>query len=301
MALWAILARLAGRQPGRRFAPVATSAARLEPRRSRRDLLRSELGRQAHSHPTTTGLSCGGPSGHPRSSRGSALSVGAPRRTTNSAARLEPRRSRRDLLKYTPAGGRIREPTTDESPRPLGRGLSNTPDRIRTCDLRLRRATLYPAELRARAGSGTRTTRTARNKPSSVRRERREDHFSRTGIAAGLQQPTRDSGGAGSSSSPIWPCSRWGLPCDLCYQRPGALLPHPFTLACAPSPEPSAVCFLWHFPSSGRVSAHRRPGVTRHPALRSSDFPPTAPRRPAGDPHSYSLKEAKGKPDAPAG
>ncbi len=273
MALWAILARLAGRQPGRRFAPVATSAARLEPRRSRRDLLRSELGRQAHSHPTTTGLSCGGPSGHPRSSRGSALSVGAPRRTTNSAARLEPRRSRRDLLRYTPAGGRIREPTTDESPRPLGRGLSNTPE----------------------------DHETVRNKPSSVRRERREDHFSRTGIAAGLQQPTRDSGGAGSSSSPIWPCSRWGLPCDLCYQRPGALLPHPFTLACAPSPEPSAVCFLWHFPSSGRVSAHRRPGVTRHPALRSSDFPPTAPRRPAGDPHSYSLEEAKGKPDAPAG
>ncbi len=176
------------------LAPVATSAARLEPRRSRRDLLRSELGRQAHSHPTTTGLSCGGPSGHPRSSRGSALSVGAPRRTTNSAARLEPRRSRRDLLKYTPAGGRIREPTTDESPRPLGRGLSNTPDRIRTCDLRLRRATLYPAELRARAGSGTRTTRTARNKPSSVRRERREDHFSRTGIAAGLQQPLAPGG-----------------------------------------------------------------------------------------------------------
>ena len=34
-------------------------------------------------------------------------------------------------------------------------------------------------------------------------------------------------------SSPIWPCYGWGLPRDLCYQRPGALLPHHFTLACA--------------------------------------------------------------------
>ena len=30
---------------------------------------------------------------------------------------------------------------------------SGTPDRIRTCDLRLRRPTLYPAELRAHTGS----------------------------------------------------------------------------------------------------------------------------------------------------
>src|SRR5438552_741094 len=30
-------------------------------------------------------------------------------------------------------------------------GLSHAPDRIRTCDLRFRRPTLYPAELRAQA------------------------------------------------------------------------------------------------------------------------------------------------------
>ena len=47
-------------------------------------------------------------------------------------------------------------------------------------------------------------------------------------------RPTRDSGGASDSSSLIWPCSRWGLPCDPRLRRPGALLPHPFTLACAP-------------------------------------------------------------------
>ncbi len=30
--------------------------------------------------------------------------------------------------------------------------------------------------------------------------------------------------------SPIWSCSRWGLPCHCCYQQRGALLPHHFTL-----------------------------------------------------------------------
>ncbi len=31
-----------------------------------------------------------------------------------------------------------------------------------------------------------------------------------------------------------WPCSGWGLPCHDCCQPRGALLPHRFTLACAP-------------------------------------------------------------------
>ena len=47
---------------------------------------------------------------------------------------------------------------------------------------------------------------------------RKADHLSRTPIARRLQQPTRDSRhlrahGAGRASSPIWPCSEWGLPC----------------------------------------------------------------------------------------
>ena len=45
---------------------------------------------------------------------------------------------------------------------------------------------------------------------------------------------------------PIWFCSRWGLPCHSCCQKCGALLPHPFTLACVIQ----AVCSLWHFPWS---------------------------------------------------
>jgi hypothetical protein len=31
-------------------------------------------------------------------------------------------------------------------------------------------------------------------------------------------------------AAPIWPCSRWGLPCRSRYRKRGALLPHPFTL-----------------------------------------------------------------------
>ena len=34
-----------------------------------------------------------------------------------------------------------------------------------------------------------------------------------------------------SRAVPIWSCSRWGLPCHLCCQRRGALLPHHFNLA----------------------------------------------------------------------
>ena len=44
----------------------------------------------------------------------------------------------------------------DENPR-KPRGSRSAPDRIRTCDLRFRRPTLYPAELRARAGGLPRT------------------------------------------------------------------------------------------------------------------------------------------------
>ncbi len=116
-----------------------------------------------------------------------------------------------------------------------------------------------------------------------------EGHLSGTAIAGGLERPTQDSDGAGSPSSPIWPCSEWGLPCDFRLRKPGALLPHPFTLACAVAPKsgrPSAVYSLRHFPSPLAPKRSGRPGVTRHPALWSSDFPPPEPPRwPDGDPH----------------
>jgi len=86
------------------------------------------------------------------------------------------------------------------------------------------------------------------------------------------------------ASLPIWSCSVWGLPCLRHYCRSGALLPHLFTLtglavqayalrASLPVPkhERPAVCFLWHWPSTGLYA--RVPDVIRHTALRSSDFP----------------------------
>ena len=45
-----------------------------------------------------------------------------------------------------------------------------------------------------------------------------------------------------ASSSPVWPCSGRGLPCESCHHDSGGLLHHPFTLT-GTSP---AVCFLWH-------------------------------------------------------
>jgi hypothetical protein len=62
-------------------------------------------------------------------------------------------------------------------------------------------------------------------------------------IAARLQRPTRAIRRETRLSqpclstwlkpaAPIRSCSGWGLPCRDCYQPRGALLPHPFTLAC---------------------------------------------------------------------
>ncbi len=83
-------------------------------------------------------------------------------------------------------------------------------------------------------------------------------HSSRPAIAGRLMRPTRNSKETGrlpfaeANSLPIWACWRWGLPCDDCHQSPGALLPHHFTLTCEPfhvRTAPSAVSFLWHYPS----------------------------------------------------
>jgi hypothetical protein len=83
-------------------------------------------------------------------------------------------------------------------------------------------------------------------KPGSVECFHSDGHFSRSAVTRALEQPTRSVLiGAGRPSLPIWPCSRWGLPCrDRCRSR-GGLLPHPFTLACTPanrSHRRSALC-----------------------------------------------------------
>jgi hypothetical protein len=59
------------------------------------------------------------------------------------------------------------------SPQRAARGRWCTPDRIRTCDLLLRRQALYPAELRAPVAF---TTRSARRLPSMRTRLKRNSH-----------------------------------------------------------------------------------------------------------------------------
>ena len=60
------------------------------------------------------------------------------------------------------------------------------------------------------------------------------------------------------SHSPIWSCSRWGLPCRCRCRNRGALLPHRFTLAAAP--EGSSGGLFSVALSLGSLP----PGVTRH-------------------------------------
>ena len=70
---------------------------------------------------------------------------------------------------------------------------------------------------------------------SALPKEYGGNHSSRPSITERLKQPTREFVGTGRSSSPIWSCSAWGLPCLASYPASGALLPHLFTLtdACA--------------------------------------------------------------------
>ena len=62
----------------------------------------------------------------------------------------------------------------------------------------------------------------------------------------------------------------FALPAALLTRRCALTAPfHPY-----PGVAAEAVCFLWHFPSTGLESGV--PDVIRHTALRSSDFPPSA-------------------------
>ena len=97
-----------------------------------------------------------------------------------------------------------------------------------------------------------------------------DDHSSRTRVTAGLQQPTLGLGRAALERPYTWSCSGWGLPChDRCRSR-GGLLPHRFTLT-----RRRATGGLFSVALSSRFPS---PGVTRHPALWSPDFPPRRSR-----------------------
>ena len=104
------------------------------------------------------------------------------------------------------------------------------------------------------------------------------NHFSGATVARLLMQPTRDSRDEshwrGPRLIPAWPCTGWGLPCRLCLQTRGGLLHLRFTLTCAPH---GAIGGLF---SVALSVALRRPAVSRHPALWSSDFPRLSQEQP---------------------
>ena len=171
------------------------------------------------------------------------------------------------------AGFRITSPETSKSPcRGCGRGSSSScsaPDRIRTCDRCLRRATLYPAELRAQDVG-------RRCKPSSVPR--------RSGGGSFLwdrrcRRPLAAYPGLHRGGPPLIPY--------LALLRVGFTLPPllpgarcALTATVSPLPVPRRTGAIGGLFSVALSGASRRPAVSRHPALWSSDFPrhPGVPR-----------------------
>ena len=88
-----------------------------------------------------------------------------------------------------------------------------------------------------------------------------------------------DDNAAGHHSLLTWPCSGWGLPCPGGYPHGRWALTPPFHPYLQPR---TATGGLF---SVALSVGFRRPGVTRHPALWSSDFPRTArPKAPARGP-----------------
>lgn len=108
-------------------------------------------------------------------------------------------------------------------------------------------------------------------------------------IPLGLTLPTASSNQPGRRSRagpfavPIRSCSRWGLPCQPCYQSCGALLPRRFALTAPKHGGLFSVALSLGFP---------QPGVTRHrhsvePGL-SSPACAAAVARPSGTNEPYS-------------
>ena len=151
------------------------------------------------------------------------------------------------------------------------RHRKSAPDRIRTCDLMLRRHALYPTELRARRrprspmgapGQGSGAARkgaapaagrrrarrvSARNKPSSVPSRGRIIHL-------GLPSPAASCGLPGTRTGRAAPRPLRGLaPGGVCRAASVASGPVRSYRTVSPLPVPpggpSAVCSLLHFPS----------------------------------------------------
>jgi len=98
----------------------------------------------------------------------------------------------------------------------------------------------------------------AGHKPGSVSRSshphRDNGHSSSLDVAIEIKRPTRELGRTTLQRSPIWSCSRWGLPSTRCHQRDWWALTspfHPYHLRISKISQ-GAVSFLWHFPSRHR-------------------------------------------------
>lgn len=107
-------------------------------------------------------------------------------------------------------------------------------------------------------------------------------HAANPGGGAGT--PLRHAPEGAPPATPIRPCSRWGLPCRPRCRGRGALLPHPFTLACrrrsvggrsalcGTVPEPRAACGdplpagRWPAPYSRGARTFLQPGIAPRPA-----------------------------------
>ncbi len=89
--------------------------------------------------------------------------------------------------------------------------------------------------------------------------------------------------------SPIWSCSRWGLPCHPGHPECGELLPRHFTL----TGKNRRYLFCGTFLGSPPL------GVTQHPTLWSSDFPlelilPAAACPSQAQIHGYRWRDSQG-------
>jgi len=103
-------------------------------------------------------------------------------------------------------------------------------------------------------------------KPGSVV----DNHSSRRIVTDTLERPTRTRRGP-RHEVPIWPCSRWGLPCR---SVAGLAVRSYRTVSPLPVPWHSEECWAIGGLLSVALSVgSRRPGVTWHRALWSPDFP----------------------------
>ena len=148
---------------------------------------------------------------------------------------------------------------------------NNAPDRIRTCDLRLRRPTLYPTELRAhKGGRGKRISRVLCHSVLQLQCVRRGSFLWDRGYpwprAAYPGLPTSRSA-ARATPRPLFGLAPGGV-CRAAPVTGSAVVSY---TTVSPLPVPSRA--IGGLLSVALSVASRRPAVSRHPALRSSDFP----------------------------